>query len=563
MILGNLGPALFAAGFAALAGALFLLQRLRVRHREQRVPTLLFWKEAVRESRARVFVRRFRHPWAYALALAAAGLLWFASALPQLEGERDVSHLLVLDASGIMTRGVAFEQASERVQRRARELPRASTRVLLAAGRPLSLLAPGEPITLLAPRMRGLLPDASPSTLAEAVRAVAATLAPEQKLEVEIHGDGALDAAWEVALPERIRVVRVPSENEDEAARAGITAFGISEAASGRWDAVDLYVRVAGDHAPLQITLDAEVLAMTRSSDARGAEYRLADVVARGQRWSAQLAEGVLEEAHHATRLLPERAALRVGVSPRVRESAPELLAALAADSGVRMVEDAAELVVRVQEEAFGTESPALVLTDADSASAAFTVRGPAPSDAEEEVLSLFEQLGLREVDARSLASAAGRPIELRFLASETPRSVEVWTTLLSADYDFVQTRAFPLFLAAALRWLADAPPLRAEFAAGLRFPAAEAPLRGTDETLLNGAGAEFRLPRADAWTDARGDRVDAALLDPALFAVAAPSVHTVELVLPGVTDPLPWIGLLALVLLVGEWVLFRRGRIP
>ena len=52
-------------GAAALAAGLFLLQRLRVRHRPVVVVSTLFWQEALQEARARVLVQRFRHLFTY------------------------------------------------------------------------------------------------------------------------------------------------------------------------------------------------------------------------------------------------------------------------------------------------------------------------------------------------------------------------------------------------------------------------------------------------------------------------------------------------------------------
>ena len=51
MNLTSIGPGLFAAGLVGLAGGLYALQRLRVRHREQVVVTTLFWREEIEEQR--------------------------------------------------------------------------------------------------------------------------------------------------------------------------------------------------------------------------------------------------------------------------------------------------------------------------------------------------------------------------------------------------------------------------------------------------------------------------------------------------------------------------------
>jgi len=561
MNLSSFGPALFATGLGVLAGALFLLQRLRVRHREVRVPTVLFWREAVEESRARVFVRRFRHPWAYALALAVAGLLWLAAALPRSDGDPGIEHLLVLDGSAAMLRGERFAEAALAVQQRASELPRASTRVVFAGSRPLTLLAPGEELALLRRRLEAVTPEAAPSTLADAVRAAAAVVAPGNRLVAELHGDGALDADWKQALPADFLVQRVSSPPETLDLAASITAFGISESASGRWDAVDLYLRVEGARSALSMELDGTPLLAEQAASAVGVEYRVRDVVARGETWSARLEGSAGSADASASRVLPARAPLRVALSPRVPASAR---AALTADSGVALVEERAEVVLRASGEEFGLGLPALEFVEPSEEQAAFTVRGPSSLGAEDEVLALFERLGLREVDAVTLAMVADRPIELRFVEDGAGRSLEVWDSLFSADFDFAQTRAFPLFLAAAVRWLAAAPALRSDLAAGAWMPAEDAPLRAADGSFLDGAGAAFRLPRAGEWTDAHGRLVTAALLDPALLAAASSASYRDDAsARSSVTDPMPWIALLALGLLVSEWILFRRGRIP
>ena len=101
----------YGLGLLGLAAGLFLLQRLRVRHREVPVVTTLFWQQATEARRARVFVERFRHPWAYALFLLIAGLLWTAFAQPATEQDGDVAHVILLDGSAGMAVGDRFEEA--------------------------------------------------------------------------------------------------------------------------------------------------------------------------------------------------------------------------------------------------------------------------------------------------------------------------------------------------------------------------------------------------------------------------------------------------------------------
>ncbi len=565
MSLSLFGTAIFAAGLAGLAGVLYLLQRLRVRHREVRVPTTLFWREAVEESRARIFVRRFRHPWAYLLLWTICALLWFATAMPRADGDPQLQHLLVLDGSAGMLRGTSFEKAVHSVLERASELPRARTRVVWAGARPLTLLAPGEDLALLARRVRDFRPEASPSSLSTVLRSVAEGLDPDQSLAVEIHGGGELDPAWAEVLPKRLTVRRVFEEgNNPSAVEAGIVAWGVSESASGRWDAVDLYARVAGPGAERRLVLRGPQGEVIPEAFSRGdeVEYWLRDVSARGERWTASLPADDFSADDQAELLLPDRAPLRMGLSPLVPAAAR---AVLEADSGVQIVDADFDVVLRTQEETFGAGLPALVLVESEADSAAFLVRGPVDGNAEQELGRAFEQLGLREVDALSLAETSRRAIELRFEEDAEGRSLSVWSNLLGPDYDFVQTRAFPLFLAAAVRWLADVPELQQDASAGAWITSRRAPLQASDGTQLDGVGVPFRLPRVGNWSDAQGSTLSVALLDPALHRASAPwpssNAEASNTLFAG--ELWPWIALLALLLLAAEWIFVRKEWIP
>ena len=91
MSLTHLSAAGLTAAAAVLLGALYLLQRLRVRHREIPVVTTLFWKQAVEESRARVLTRRFRHPLAFLLIASIALLILLALAGPRPRAGADTA----------------------------------------------------------------------------------------------------------------------------------------------------------------------------------------------------------------------------------------------------------------------------------------------------------------------------------------------------------------------------------------------------------------------------------------------------------------------------------------
>ena len=83
MSFGLLSTFAVLLGIVLLAIGLWLLQRLRVQHREVTVLSTLFWQSAIEETRARVFVKRFRHWPAWVLLVAIASLLWMLLARPQ------------------------------------------------------------------------------------------------------------------------------------------------------------------------------------------------------------------------------------------------------------------------------------------------------------------------------------------------------------------------------------------------------------------------------------------------------------------------------------------------
>lgn len=100
----GLTPLVFALVAGGAAALLAVLHFLRVRPQEVPVPTLLFWRQAVEETRARTLFKRFRHPrtWLFLSALAAA--LALALAEPETEDTlASIRHeVLVLDTSDSM-----------------------------------------------------------------------------------------------------------------------------------------------------------------------------------------------------------------------------------------------------------------------------------------------------------------------------------------------------------------------------------------------------------------------------------------------------------------------------
>lgn len=139
---------------------------------------------------------------------------------------------------------------------------------------------------------------------------------------------------------------------------------------------------------------------------------------------------------------------------------------------------------------------------------------------------------------------------------------VELPLSLLGDGYNFVQSRAFPLFVAEALRWLAQVEDVPRRTAAGEIVIGEHRTLQDEASSKLDPVGASFFPPAAGLYRDG-GQVVLAASLESSLDdsdVVTLPGLDKVSAAGPGL---LFWISILAFLALVAEWILVRTGRIP
>lgn len=565
MSFSALSPLVFGLGLAVLAGVLYLLQRLRVRHRELEVVTTLFWHEAVHETRARVLVQRFRHPWAYALVLAICALLWAAIAEPRPSAGSGREHVALLDTSAGMGRGARFERARESLLVWAARLPRSKRTVIASGARRRTLLLPGEEIALLGERLAGFEPEAAPSSIAAELELLART-APGS-ISVAVFGGAGLDERFAASLPAGLEVRFVGDDGAlaGEARNVGICALGASPASSGAWDAVDVFVELRGaaaDAAPgLAAELDGSREGLISELQATGDgawRYLFRDLPAAGGLLRVQLEGGdvlVLDDA--ATLRLPDRPRLRVQVEPAWLDI---LAPALENDPAVVLVSADPDLVVG---DVGGAQVPALRFVPAASQAEAFLAtyddERPAPLVLHEALGSL----GLADIDSAGLAERADAPIALGVRAGAR-REITVWSELLGEGFDFRDSRAFPLFVARAMRWLADTEPVTPWVAAGEEL-ALHTSLQDESGARLDALGLAIAPPVAGGYTSAGGAVLHASLLAPgSTLAPIHATTSLAELEAPaGERDLVTWLLLLALALLVGEWALVRTERMP
>ena len=248
---------------------------------------------------------------------------------------------------------------------------------------------------------------------------------------------------------------------------------------------------------------------------------------------------------------------LRVAIDESLR---PFFARVIEADAGLVLAEDEADVAI-----AEGTSPgvvPTLSVVSAGDAEHAIAVTAPR-AHPDRLLAAVQEDLALAEIDGAALAHATGRVISVGAAAGEG-RAITLWRALLAPDAGFVASRAFPLFTAKALRWLADRAPLHAFVAAG--EPLADARSGAFTDPLgrvCDPAGAAFTPPVAGDYVGPRGGRLSAALLDASGYEASAASAADAP---DAPTAPFSIVTLLILVVfaLLGlEWLLFRTGRLP
>lgn len=554
-------------GLVAIAAAVYLLHRLRVRQRTVVVETTMFWRQALEETRARVFVQRFRHPFVFLFLLLISSLLWLAFAGLDSSRSSDAESLVLVDGSATMARGDRFARTVERTLDFVDDLPAATRTVILCAGRPQTLLRPGEHVRLLRARFDGIEPAAAPTNFERVLRA---HLAVERStaLRVFIVGDSSLDPAFVEGLPSDVSLQRLASAREADAVNRGITALGVTSAASGAWDKVDLLVEVAktkgADAQSPKVKIADRDLTQTpiRRGDTNAAQFVYRDLACRGELVTVALAgsRDALGIDDTARLVLPNRRQLRIAVQaglPAIVTSVVE------ADPALLLVGEDADVVLRRGGSSFMRDTPAMEFVDSAVQEHAFFIQCREDEEPNDVVLRLHDRLGLAEIDAADVARKTGLVISVA-AANGDARGLKIWSSLLSEDFNFVRSRSFPLFVAIGVRWIGDVWEPPASLAAGVPVDLAGAELtddRGRSATTL---GDAFTPAAAGLYTSDRDQRLAVSLLDRQTTAPLGAGAALAEADAGSAAfDFISILLVLAFVLLLVEWVLFQRGQIP
>lgn len=514
-------------GIGAIALALGLLQRLRVQHREIEVVSTLFWQAAVKETRARVFVQKFRHWPAWLLLVLIASSLWILLAGPRWSGSDQMQHVVLLDGS-IADQAVS-ESDLELASVTAAKLPLMNREIVHAGPRLETLLRRGEPVQLARLRYgRERIP--SSTGLEWALDALATRAADATPLTVHIIGDAEFDQRYLDALPTELTVFRV--DRGPSLGKPVLRSLGVSDSSSGLWQTVDLLfapgLPESFNLGELEVTIDKQGLSNGVRA-AKGGDFVIEDIPATG---------GVLRLNYEGRQVgaitLPRREPIRITFEPGTPEVLKDLVLLDPACSEVASQHD---LLVGESENAdfcLVSNEQAAFQIDTDLADAESALRG------------LIDELALRQIDATGLAEQSGRVVDVQVSTSDT-RRISLWKNLFNSTYNFQQSRACPIFVARSIRWLAGRPVLVPWAEQGMRLPVARPVFeRVSDATAVASDGRTLQVTR---------------LTRPAVVAGLVEESPPYSVV-AGV-GLAAWIGVFAVFILLAEWALFQKGRLP
>ncbi len=524
-------------GIATLAAVLFALQWLRVQHREVEVQTTLFWQVAMEESRARVFTQRFRHFPAWLLLVAIASLLWLLFGRPEVPPADNTRHVVLLNWNQ-QNDSIRREELNQAIIT-ADKLPTATREVVSVGEHMETLLSANEPTALINLRAESSVP-ATAKTIDWALEALAGTASPRQPIAVHLVGNTPVDAKRLQALArlDSFTVTRVRTDADAHDPTISMRTLGVSESFEGQFDSVDVWLDFASSSGE---AIDAGRIAITSSGQplaqpllvTRNGRMEMRRLSADGSVLTVAVDGDTIGEL-----TLPRRNLIRVAIGEDVPAVVREIVEL---DPACTLVSNNADVVLGSDPATCG-----FCFTPSADESAAFSLTSGVDSKPESALPAVIDALALKQIDATGLAEQSGRVIQVDVQAGPQ-RQVAVWSDLFEPGFNFRESRACPVFVSRTIRWLANKPPVVEWAAVGERLPQAGPDFaRATGESAVTTDGRVLSttslvtpvsepadLPASDLRSTTGGS---------AVFAV---------------------LGVLAIVLLTTEWILYQRGSMP
>ncbi|RLV59887.1 hypothetical protein D5018_09970 [Parashewanella curva] len=564
----NLSPSLVIAGLVAIAGLLFALQQLRTRYRTVVVPTSMFWQQAAQDAPVRVFRQKFKHLLAYLLTLLIASLLWLGFSEPEVNKEASNEYyVLYLDGSAAMTQGDHFEQAVSVLENDLASLPANRREVIFGGEFHTKILNESEQLAVLEPRLAKVSPQAVPDSFAEQLTLLSQRFNDNTPVNVIVYGKSALPAS----LQDNISVSHATSFEETEN-NAGLVNLGINLAASGKANLIDVLVEAKTNTesevklADLEFLVGEAFFTPDQIQELGKGKFVLRDVPLVGEQFTARLKNSdafMIDDS--ASIALPKSSIVNVAVSSTVHNS---VFAVVNSDPSVRMVgaEDA-DVVIRHVGENFGNQLPALEFSQMSNQTPAFKLFYQGDKSTEQALADSLHELALDQIDANGLATASSQPISVELSHAATP-SVQVWNALLQPEFNFTQSKSYPVFIAQSIRWLSGRHGWQPYLSAGQNVYHQDglyalSSMQSRFEQSLNGS---LYLGKAGG-IELAGQRAFVSLTNADVTTATADSteysVGSVNSVLSNFSEFITLLISLILLLLIAEWVVYQRGLMP
>jgi len=430
---------------AGAAGALAVLHLLRVRRRQMRVVTTMFWRQAAEESRARSLIERFRYPLTWAMLTLLCSLIALALGKPVMNSEHGSATVIVLDAGASMDVGTRMADARDAVRKQVAAAGRVA--VIAAAPEPRVLLAFDESPAALADRLAALKPAAWPSDTAAALRLAKSLASDEAKPNLLLVTDRPHQG-----MGDEVQIVTVGSPAPNAAIVGAQFEPDVENPLRGTFRCRIAY----WGKQPGKITWDGGAQTL-RSGETH--DIVMPDEAADGRPRRVTISDGSLSADNSLEFLLPERKPIRVAAIG----SMPHALAAVVvAAPELTLVEDTTEadvLIVTGPGDVPGS-TPTLTLASID-----YPIILPAPLhgvEASDLTGDLdFEGVLCRDFGAMSTPDGvealltAGDAVIATLDTRNAVPSIRVEKSLMAAEAAAPHRIAFAVFCTRALRHLA------------------------------------------------------------------------------------------------------------
>jgi len=427
------------------AGALAVLHLLRVRRRQVRVVTTMFWRQAAEESRARSLIERFRYPLTWAMLTLICALIALALGKPVMDAERGSPTVVVLDAGASMDVGTRMADARDAVRKHVAGSGRVA--VIAAAPEPRLLLAFDESPAALADRLAAQNPAAGPSDTAAALRLARSLASGETKANILLVTDRP-----QPGVQDDVQVVTVG----DPTANAAIVGAQFEPDAANPLRGT-FRCRIAyWGRQPGEVTWEGGAQTM---QPGQTHDIVMPDEAADGRTLSITINDGSLPADNSLAFRLPKRKPIRVaaiGVMPRA------LAAVVVAAPELTLVEDAADadvLIVAGPGDVPESTPTLAIVTDEDPPQKAAPLQGVEASaltgDLDFEGALCRSFAPMRTADGIEPLLTAGDAVVATLNTRDTVPSIRVEKSLMAADAAAPRRIAFAIFCTRALRHLA------------------------------------------------------------------------------------------------------------